>query len=179
MAKRCTNKSQYSPVNPSRTPSPGSAALMLRFHASKVTPARLTSKPYIKSSSNLALSSLQYSLSPLLKLLFSPRHFAHTATQDTLSPLAIHQPTVMLPSRYRATFAFLVLLTLILTYLPMPVSSLPIVTFQDRNSHASNSSYINDQLVFDVSFAFGKPRNCATTDKVFDLTSFQSYSSHC
>lgn len=46
----------------------------------------------------------------------------------------------------------MVLLTFILTYLPMHVTSLPIVVFQDRNSHAS--SYIDDQLVFDVSFAF-------------------------
>jgi len=48
----------------------------------------------------------------------------------------------------------MVLLTLILTYLPMPVSSLPIVIFQDRNIHASNSSYVDDKLVFDVSFTF-------------------------
>ena len=84
----------------------------------------------------------------------------------------------MLPPSYRATFVFVVLLTLILTY-PMPVSSLPIVALKDRISHASNSSYADDQLVFDVSFTLGMPRNCASTDKVFDLTSFQYYSSPC
>jgi hypothetical protein len=73
----------------------------------------------------------------------------------------------------RTTFIFLVLFNLILTYVPMPVSSLPIVVFHDRISHASNSSYIDHQLVFDVSFTFGTSRDRATI-KVFDLklTSF-------
>ena len=80
----------------------------------------------------------------------------------------------MLPSLKRTTFFFMVFLTLILTYVPMPVSSLPIVVFHDRISNASNSSYIDNQLVFDVSFAFGTSRDRTTTDKVFDLrlTSF-------
>jgi hypothetical protein len=65
----------------------------------------------------------------------------------------------MLPSLKRTTFIFVVVLTLIFTYVPAPVSSLPIVVFQGqgRNSHASNSSYIDGKLVFDVSFAFGTP----------------------
>jgi len=59
----------------------------------------------------------------------------------------------------RTTFIFVVVLTLILTYVPAPVSSLPIVIFQGQgwNSHASNSSRIDDKLVFDVSFGFGTP----------------------
>jgi len=60
----------------------------------------------------------------------------------------------MLPSLKRTTFIFLVLLALILTYVPMPVSSRPLAILHDRNSHTSNPSYIDDQLVFDVSIAF-------------------------
>jgi len=78
----------------------------------------------------------------------------------------------MLHPLKRTTFVFVVLLTLILTYFPKPVSSLPIAIFYSRISHASNSSYIDYQLVFDLSFAFGTPRDRATTDIVFDLTSF-------
>ena len=61
----------------------------------------------------------------------------------------------MLPSLYHTTFSFLVTLILILTYVPTLVSSLPIAVFQYQNSHASDSSYIDYKLVFDVSFALG------------------------
>jgi hypothetical protein len=123
-------------------------------------------------------SPRKVSLSPFKSRTF-PSSLA-LAPQDVLSP-SDSLNKIMLPSRYRTTFLFVVLLTLTLTYLPMLVSSFPIVAFQDLSSHASksNSSYIDDQVVFDVSPTFGTPRNCATTDKVFDLTSFQYYSSHC
>jgi hypothetical protein len=67
----------------------------------------------------------------------------------------------MLRSLKHTAFIFMVLLTLILTYVPTPgVLSLPIVVFQDH-SHAYNAPYIDDKLVFDVSFAFGTPRRFA------------------
>jgi hypothetical protein len=85
----------------------------------------------------------------------------------------------MLPSLKRTTFIFLVLLALILTYVPMPVSSRPLAILHDRNSHTSNPSYIDDQLVFDVSIAFGTPRDRATTDSVrSNVSRFQYYSLH-
>lgn len=56
----------------------------------------------------------------------------------------------------RTTFAALAFLIFILTYLPIPVSSLPFSVFQleDRNSNATKSSFSEDKLVFDVSFGF-------------------------
>ena len=58
------------------------------------------------------------------------------------------------------TFIFMVLLTLILSYVPKPVSSSPIVVLQDH-SHAYNTFHVDNKLAFDVSFAFGTPKRCA------------------
>ncbi len=73
----------------------------------------------------------------------------------------------MLSSLYRTTAFFLITLILILTYLPMRVSSFPIVVFQDRSTYIPNSSYLDDKLVFDVSFFLGTPKRLAITVKVF------------
>ncbi len=79
----------------------------------------------------------------------------------------------MLPSRCRTAFVFLVTLTVILSYLPMPVSSLPIMAFQDRESYTSSSSYNDDKLVFDVSFGLGTPSQIVPPQlKRFCLTFF-------
>jgi len=56
-------------------------------------------------------------------------------------------------SLYPTAVPFGVLLILILTYVPMSVSSLPIAIFQNRNSLPANSSHTDDKLVFDVAFA--------------------------
>jgi hypothetical protein len=95
------------------------------------------------------------------------RH-SHLSPRSSISTLSVRHLTTyiktMLPSLYRTIAFFLITLTFILTYLPMPVSSLPIVIFEDRTSY--------DKLVFDVSFFLGTSKRLAITVEVFYLTFF-------